>query len=118
RKAAFTNAFAQRTEFTDAYNGLTNIEYVQALMGRYSLTQIITRDPANPDGDQKVTRTTQQLIDDLTAATLTRAQVLRMIADSDQVFSLEFNRRLWRCSTLDISGERLSRQDLIRGCSI
>jgi hypothetical protein len=91
RKAAFTNGFVQRTEFTTAYNGLNNTQYVEALMGRYNLTQITTPDPANPDGDQKVTRTTAELITQLTGGTLTRAQVLRAIADSDQVFGLEFN---------------------------
>jgi hypothetical protein len=60
-------------------------------MGRYSLTQITTLDPATPDGTNKVTLTLADLTNQLTAGTLTRAQVLRAIADSDQVFNLEFN---------------------------
>jgi hypothetical protein len=60
-------------------------------MGRYGLSQITTPNPALPDGSNKVTLTTAQLTSQLTAGTLTRAQVLRAIADSDQVFSLEFN---------------------------
>ncbi|HUE84318.1 MAG TPA: Calx-beta domain-containing protein [Pyrinomonadaceae bacterium] len=91
RKAAFTDAFVLRQEFIDAFDALNNTQYVEALMGRYNLAQITTPDPANPDGDQKVTRNTAELITALDGATLTRAQVLRMIADSDQVFGLEFN---------------------------
>jgi hypothetical protein len=91
KKAAFSNAFVQRTEFTNTYNGLTNAQYVSTLMGRYGLTQILTPDPANPNGTDKVTLTTIELTNRLTAGTLTRAQVLRAIADSDQVFSLELN---------------------------
>ena len=45
-----------------------------------------------PDGTTKVTLTTADLTNQLTIGTLTRAQVLRAIADSDQVFGLEFNR--------------------------
>ena len=91
KKAAFTNAFVLRTEFTNAYNGLTNAQYVSTLMGRYSLAQITTPDPAAPDGTNKVTLTTTDLTNRLIAGTLTRAQVLRAIADSDQVFNIEFN---------------------------
>jgi hypothetical protein len=91
KKGAFTSAFVQRTEFTNAFGAMTNAAYVSALMGRYSLTQITTPDPANPDGTNKVTLTTADLTNQLNASTLTRAQVLRAIADSDQVASLEFN---------------------------
>ena len=91
KKATFTNKFAQRPEFTGLYNGQTNSQYVNSLMGRYSLASITTPDPANPDGATKVTLTTAELINRLDAATLTRAQVLRAIADSDEVFFKEFN---------------------------
>jgi hypothetical protein len=91
KKAAFTNAFVQRTEFTNSYGALTDSAYVSALMNRYSLTQITTPDPAAPDGTNMVTLTTAQLQSQLSGGTLTRAQVLRAIADSDQVASLEFN---------------------------
>ena len=60
-------------------------------MGRYSLTSITTLDSAAPDGINKVTLTTAELINQLNGRTLTRAQVLRAIADSDQVFNAEFN---------------------------
>ncbi len=92
KKATFTNSFVQRNEFVSLFNSLNNTQYVAALMGRYSLTQITTPDPANPDGNTKVTLTTADLTNRLNASTLTRAQVLRAIADSDQVFNLEFNR--------------------------
>ena len=91
KKAAFTNAFVLRPEFLTAYNGLSDAQYVATLMGRYGLTQITTPDPAVPDGSTKLTFTSTDLQNRLTAATLTRAQVLRAIADSDQVFSAEFN---------------------------
>jgi len=91
KKASFTNAFVQRSEFSTTYGALSNSAYVTALINRYSLTQITTPDPANPDGTQKVTLTSTDLSNRLTAGTLTRAQVLRAIADSDQVFQLEFN---------------------------
>jgi hypothetical protein len=91
KKAAFTNAFVLRTEFVNGYNNLNNANYVSTLMVRYGLTQITTPDPANPDGPNKVTLTSAGLTSQLDAMTLTRAQVLRAIADSDQVFGLEFN---------------------------
>ena len=93
KKGNFTNAFLQRTEFTNTYGGLSNAAYVSTLMGRYNLTQITTPDPANPDGTNKVTLSSTDLTNRLNGVggTLTRAQVLRAIADSDQVFSLEFN---------------------------
>ena len=91
KKATFTSAFVQRQEFVNTYSALSNSAYVAALMNRYSLTQITTPDPANPDGTQKVTLTSADLTNRLTANMLTRAQALRAIADSDQVFQLEFN---------------------------
>jgi uncharacterized protein DUF4214 len=54
-------------------------------MGRYSLTSITTPDPANPEGTTKIVLTRNDLINQLDAATLTRAQVLRGIALSDEV---------------------------------
>src|SRR4030095_3849202 len=60
-------------------------------MGRYNLTQITTPDPVNPDGTNKVTLTTADLTNQLGASTLTRAQVLRAIADSEQVANAKFN---------------------------
>jgi hypothetical protein len=91
KKAAYTSAFAQRQEFKNLYDGLTNQQFVDALMNRYNLQSITTPDPANPDGTTKVTLTRTDLVNRLNATTLTRAQVLRAIADSDQVGQTEFN---------------------------
>ncbi|HEX8181834.1 MAG TPA: S8 family serine peptidase [Pyrinomonadaceae bacterium] len=92
KKAAFANAFAQRQEFTDIFSGLTNGQFVAALLGRYNLTQITTPDPNAPDGTAKVTLTSNDLTTQLNTNNLTRAQVLRAIADSDEVFNAEFNK--------------------------
>ena len=91
RKANFTGSFAQRPEFVGLFNGLPNADYVAALLGRYGLTSITTPNPTLPDGVAKVTLTQAQLISGLDGETLTRGQVLRAIADSDQVFQAEFN---------------------------
>ena len=93
KKGTVTDNFVLRPEFVDLYNQQTNTQYVNTLMGRYSLTQITTPDPVAPDGTNKVTLTTTDLVNRLNGigGTLTRAQVLRAIADSDQVFQLEFN---------------------------
>jgi PA domain/Calx-beta domain/Domain of unknown function (DUF4214) len=110
KKAAFTNAFVQRAEFATLAL-MPPDQYVSTLMGRYSLTQITTPDPAAPDGTNKVTLTTAQLQSQLGGGTLTRAQVLRAIADSDQVSSLEFNQAFvamqyygYLCRTPDTAG--------------
>ena len=95
KKAAYANAFAQRQEFTNAYGQRTNAEYVTTLLGRYQLSAITTPDPANPDGTQKVTLTRDDLINRLNGTqqpVMTRAQVLRAIADSNEVAAAEFNR--------------------------
>jgi hypothetical protein len=92
KKAAFATAFAQRPEFANAYGALSNASYVSALLNRYGLTQVTTPDPAAPDGAQKVTLTSTDLTNRLNAGTLTRAQVLRAVADSDQVAGAEFTR--------------------------
>ncbi len=91
KKAAYTNSFVNRLEFVSQYIALLNQQYVTTLMGRYGLSQITTPDPAQPDGSNKVTLTITDLTNRLNASTLTRAQVLRAIADSDQVFAAEFN---------------------------
>jgi len=92
KKAAFANAFVLRPAFANSFGTRTNADYVTALMGRYGLSSITTPDPAAPDGATKLTLSSVDLINRLTAGTLTRAQVLRAIADSDQVGALEFNR--------------------------
>ena len=92
RKASFANGFVQRPEFTALYNSLSNADYVAALMGRYSLTSISAPDPTQPDGNSKVTLTQTELVNSLNGGTLTRAQVLRAIVESYEVFQYEFNR--------------------------
>ncbi|HVG29740.1 MAG TPA: Calx-beta domain-containing protein, partial [Pyrinomonadaceae bacterium] len=42
KKAAFTNEFVQRQEFKSLYDGLSNQQFVNTLMGRYNLQQITT----------------------------------------------------------------------------
>ncbi|HEX8070528.1 MAG TPA: FG-GAP-like repeat-containing protein [Pyrinomonadaceae bacterium] len=91
RKAQLATNFTQRQEFQALYGGLSDAAYVNALVGRYQLTQITTPDPQNPDGTTKVTLTSGQLLSQLGNNTLTRAQVLRAVADSDQVNAAEFN---------------------------
>jgi glucose/arabinose dehydrogenase len=91
KKGAFTTAFAQRQEFKNAYDSLTNQQFVDTLMNRYSIQSVTTPDPATPDGTTKVTLTRADLVNRLNQQSLTRAQVLRAIADSDQVGAAEFN---------------------------
>jgi hypothetical protein len=91
KKALFTNAWVQRTDFQSAYASLSNTQFVNTLMDRYALQQITAPDPAAPDGTLKLTLTRTDLINQLNAATLTRAQVVRAIADSDQVGATELN---------------------------
>jgi hypothetical protein len=92
KKALFTDAWVQRTDFTATYpTAMSNTTFVDTLLGRYGLTQITTPDPAAPDGTAKVVLTRADLINRLNAGTLTRAQVVRAIANSDQVGAAEFN---------------------------
>ena len=91
RKAQLVNAFVARQEFTNAYSGMNNAQFVASLLGRYSLNSITTPDPFTPDSGTRVTLTAADLTSRLDSGLLTRAQVLRAIADSDQVFALEFN---------------------------
>jgi photosystem II stability/assembly factor-like uncharacterized protein len=91
KKAAFTNAWTQRQEFKTRFDTLDNTGFVNALMTPYTLQQLTTPDPANPDGTAKVTLTRAALVNSLNASTLTRAQVVRAVADSDEVSTREFN---------------------------
>ena len=91
RKAQLAVNFTARQEFQSAYEQLSNANFVNTLLGKYQLTQINTPDPQQPDGTQKVTLTSADLINQLDNNTLARAQVLRAIADSDQVSAAEFN---------------------------
>jgi Calx-beta domain len=93
RRAAFANSFVQRPEFA-TIAALPNSSYVMTLMAgtngqNYNLTSITTPDPANPDGTTKVTLTANDLINALNANTLTKAQVLRAIVQSDEIINIE-----------------------------
>ncbi|MCA1567660.1 MAG: FG-GAP-like repeat-containing protein [Acidobacteria bacterium] len=91
RKAQLASAFTMREEFRTAFPLQSNSTIASALLGRYQLTQITTPDPAHPDGTAKVTLTQQDLINRLNTNALTRSQVLRAVADSDEVKEREFN---------------------------
>ena len=92
RKAAFTDAWAQRLDFLSAYGGMSNTQLVNALMDRYALPSITTPNPATPDdASQKVLLTRADLIGRMDAGTLTRAQLVRAVASSDEVGRAEFN---------------------------
>jgi hypothetical protein len=89
KRASFADNFVLRAEFVNIYGAMSNTTYVNTLMGRYGLASITTPDPANPDGGSKVTLTSADLINRLNGGTLTRAQVLRAIVQSDQVTNAE-----------------------------
>jgi pimeloyl-ACP methyl ester carboxylesterase len=94
KKAAFTSAWAQRQEFKSAYDSLSNAAFVGALMDRYGLQQITTPNPATPDDASqaaKVTLTRADMISRLDGGALSRAQVVRALADSNEVAAAEFN---------------------------
>jgi hypothetical protein len=94
RRAAFPVAFVQRQEFRAAYDSLSNTAYVNTLLDRYGLQQITTPDPQNPEGATKVTLTRAELISRLSATgaqSLTRAQVLRAVVESEEIATREYN---------------------------
>jgi glucose/arabinose dehydrogenase len=94
RRAAFPTAFVQRPEFRTTYDALSNTDYVNALLDRYALQQINTPDPQNPESTGRVTLTRAELISRLGATggqSLTRAQVLRALVESDEIAAREFN---------------------------
>jgi hypothetical protein len=73
-KTAFANDFVSRPLFSQ-YNSLNNIAYVDALMNTAGMT-LSNR---------------QALIDSLNAGTLTRAQALRQIAESGEVYGAYYH---------------------------
>jgi subtilisin family serine protease len=93
KKAALTNSFVQRQEFVNAYGSLDNATFVNTLMNRYGIQSVTTPDPLNPDASTRVTLTRADLINRLNGVggTLSRAQVVRAIADSNEVGAAEFN---------------------------
>ncbi len=76
-KVALIADFMARPAFVAIYNPLNNTQYVDTLLTTAAVTL-----PA---------ATRQALIDGLNAATLTRAQVLRQIVESDEVSTKYFN---------------------------
>ncbi len=91
RKAQLSRLFAERPEFQNTYGNLSNGAFVSTLLDRYQINGISTPDPAQPDGTAKVAFARQTLINRLDAGTLTRAQVLRAVADSDEASAREFD---------------------------
>lgn len=75
KKIQFMNAFVQRPEFAGIYGAMSNADYVNALMSRNQISL------ANR----------QQLIDDLNANRKTRADVLRVVVESAEIFNKEYN---------------------------
>jgi hypothetical protein len=94
KRAAFTDAWVQRSDFLSQYAAMDNATFVSTLMNRYFAVTITTINPATPDDPSaKVTLTSLDLINRLNGVggTLTRAQVVRAIASSDEVSRTEFN---------------------------
>ncbi|HJR07088.1 MAG TPA: matrixin family metalloprotease [Pyrinomonadaceae bacterium] len=75
KRDAYTNAFAQRPAFRSLYDGLSNADYVDTL-SRTAQVTLSNRD---------------QLVNDLNTGAKTRAQVLRAIVESTEVFNKEYN---------------------------
>ncbi|MCA1815052.1 MAG: PQQ-dependent sugar dehydrogenase [Acidobacteria bacterium] len=93
KKAAFTNGWVQRQEFKNTYDAMTNAQFVNTLMDRYALPSVTTPNPASPDDNSdtnKVTLTRAALVSQLDQQSMTRAQVVRALADSNEVGSREF----------------------------
>jgi len=78
-KVAYFNAFVQKSKFTTDYPaGMAPGTFVDQLNSRA--------------GNPLSTSERDQLVSDLTAGTKTRAQVLRAVAEDQDLFSAEFNR--------------------------
>ncbi|MBA3439397.1 MAG: DUF4214 domain-containing protein [Pyrinomonadaceae bacterium] len=75
KKAAFTSEWVKRPEFKAKYDGLSNAAYVDELLRTAGVTLAI-RD---------------QLVADLQNNLKTRAEVLRVIVESQEVYSKEYN---------------------------
>ncbi|HVS80930.1 MAG TPA: DUF4394 domain-containing protein, partial [Pyrinomonadaceae bacterium] len=78
-KVAFIADFMARPGFANTYNGLNNTQYVDTLLSTAGVTLL-----PSPS-------TRQALIDGLNNSTLTRGQVLRQIAESNEVSTKFFN---------------------------
>jgi uncharacterized repeat protein (TIGR01451 family) len=94
KKAAFPFNFSRRAEFRNLYDSLSNQQFVDALMGRYNLQQIRTINPSTPNDTSeaaKVTLTRADLVNGLNTQFRERPQIVRAIADSDEVRAAEAN---------------------------
>ena len=91
RRAAYANNWVQRAAFVNLYGKLDNASFVNTLMDRYGLQTINTPDPNSPDSGAKIVLSRADLAGRLNTGSLTRAQVVRAIVESDEVFALEFN---------------------------
>jgi hypothetical protein len=92
RRAAFPASFAQRDDFVNAFAAMSNEQFVNTLMNRYGagLLLINTRHPSDPENGQKVGLSRTGMTAALNSGQFTRAQVLRAVADSDEVSAAEF----------------------------
>jgi hypothetical protein len=95
KKAAFADAWVARADFAGQFTGLSNTAFVNALLSRYGpqpggLASIRTPDPASPDGETRVELTRAALVSGLDSGALSRARVVRAVADSDEVSAAEF----------------------------
>ena len=77
-KVAFFNEFVTRTQFTTLYGAMTNAQYVDALNANAGGVLA----PAQRD----------ELVNNLNGSTMTRAQVLRAVADTQALKNNEFNK--------------------------
>jgi hypothetical protein len=85
-KVAFANAFVQRSEFLAQYPlNMTAAAFVDALNAN-------TKDPFNPTTGSLTQAERDNLVAQLTNATMTRAQVLRSIAENTIFQQREFTR--------------------------
>jgi hypothetical protein len=91
KRAAYATAVTRREEFAQLYGGMTNRQYVEALLGRYNLGQITTEDPQDFEGTAQVTLSKEQLAAALDADALTRGQVLRAVVQSSEVDAAEYH---------------------------
>ncbi|HEY9405758.1 MAG TPA: Ig-like domain-containing protein [Pyrinomonadaceae bacterium] len=91
KRAEFAEVFAARPAFRAQYDALSDQAFIDTLLNRYNLTSITTHDPAEPEAARKLSFTGAQLLNLLSARTLSRAQVLRAIVQSDEVSAVEYN---------------------------
>ncbi|MCA1613414.1 MAG: DUF4214 domain-containing protein, partial [Acidobacteria bacterium] len=82
KRLDFADDFVGRAAFTARYGALSNAQYVDTLLANVGAA-LTTPDPASG-----VTR--NSLVNDLNAGTKTRSDVLRLIAEAEEVNALQF----------------------------